>query len=1096
MNTRWGGFLENFDQFDPLFFGISPREAAAMDPQHRLLLEVAWETLWNAGIAPDKMQGSSTGVFLGVAGADYARLLLDDARSIGPHTCAGVAHSMASGRISFLLDLHGPSITVDTACSSSLVAVHLACQSLRAGSCRTAMAGGVSLKFRPEHYLCLSKLGMTSPTGKCQTFDASGDGFVPGEGCGMVLLKPLTDALVERCRIYAVIRGAAANQDGRTTSLTAPSGLAQQGVIRSALTNGRVAPADISYVETHGTGTALGDPIEVEALSETIGSKSVSVEPCALGAVKTNIGHLESASGIAGFIKAVLALHHEEIPSNLHYHRLNSHLALEGTRFFLPLQTAPWPRSASPRFAAVSSFGFSGTNAHIVLEEAPGLPAAPQPAEPVEMHSFVLPISARTSQACDAMAGSIRDFLDGDGLAVPLYNICHSAANRRSHYEERLALTAESRSSLRTLLDDYLSGRAVPGVSRGRTALDNQQVVFVFSGQGSQWPRMGLELYSHFPAFRAALDACDAEIQRFAGWSVIETISSAASELDRTAYAQPAIFAVELSLAKLWQSWGIMPTSVLGHSVGEIAAAHIAGALSLESAARMVVMRGRLMEVAAGRGKMAVLYQRSSEVAGEILPYGEAISIACVNSPFSTVISGESSAVDALLARQHARGIASRAVRVEYAFHSAQMQSCSEAFAREIGPIARETLQIPMISTVTGTRIRAADLDGSYWARNIRQPVLFADAVHAAAELGGQIFLEVGPHPVLLGSIAECAESRFSPSSVLPSTKRGANESQSMLTSLGKLYVAGCSIAWDRVYPDHVPAVELPVYPYQRERIWLEERPKHAPLPETRPLAMRQIRSPELAKEVFETRIGIESMPWLADHRIAGTLLLPMTAFIEIARRALEAAGRAPAALSDFAIIKPLVVPGQQERTVQVIFEHDLFQIFSLYGDTWTLHATGRSNTAQGETSRRVKDPEGRSLSTTEHYESLTKCGAGFGPAFRTIQEIRAGEGWARTRVRIGDGEIGSASDYLAHPALLDGCLQTVIPALPRRQREVLYVPFGFSDLALFGEVGIEVSACATIREGSTIDSVLADVEIWRGEGLAARISGLRMNRL
>jgi acyl transferase domain-containing protein len=601
MNTRWGGFLEDFDRFDPAFFGISPREASAMDPQQRLLLEVAWEALWDAGIAPDRLGGTSTGVFLGVYGTDYARLLLEHPRAIGPHTCAGAAHSMASGRISFLLDLHGPSITIDTACSSSLVAVHLACQSLRAGSCRVAIAGGVSLKFRPEHYLCLSKLGMISPDGRCHTFDASGNGFVPGEGCGVVLLKPLTDALVERCRIYAVIRGAAANQDGRTNVLTAPNGLAQQKVIRAALENARVSASDISYVETHGTGTALGDPIEVEALAETIGSTAHGDRPCALGSVKTNIGHLEAASGITGFIKAALALHHEEIPPNLHYRERNPHVILEDTRFYVPVAPTSWPRSEHARFAGVSSFGFSGTNAHIVLEEAPRMPARHSAGTETESHSYVLPISARTQEACDQFARDWWNFLDGSGRNLSIYDICHSASTRRSHYEERLAVTASSTAALCTQLDEYIAGRTRPGLARGRAAHDAGKVVFVFSGQGSQWLRMGLGLYERFPVFRASLDECDVLIRKFAGWSVIDALSATESRLARTEYAQPALFAIEVSLAKLWQSWGIVPSAVLGHSIAEVAAAHVAGVLSLETAVRIVVLRGKLMEQAAGQ---------------------------------------------------------------------------------------------------------------------------------------------------------------------------------------------------------------------------------------------------------------------------------------------------------------------------------------------------------------------------------------------------------------------------------------------------------------------------------------------------------------
>jgi acyl transferase domain-containing protein/NADPH-dependent curcumin reductase CurA/short-subunit dehydrogenase len=1094
MNTRWGGFLENVDQFDASFFGISPREASAMDPQQRLLLEVAWETLWDAGIAPDQLGGTSTGVFLGIYGTDYARLLLEDAHTIGPHTCAGAAHSMASGRISFLLDLHGPSVTIDTACSSSLVAVHLACQSLRAGSCRMALAGGVSLKLRPEHYLCLSKLGMTSPNGRCRTFDADANGFVPGEGCGVVLLKPLTDALMEGHQIYSVIRGTASNQDGHTNFLTAPSGLAQQRVIRAAIENARISPAEIGYVETHGTGTPLGDPIEVEALAEVNGGTAFEDRPCALGSVKTNLGHLEAASGIAGFIKAALALHHEEIPPNLHYQKRNPLVPLEGTRFYVPVVPTPWPRSARGRFAGVSSFGFSGTNAHVVLEEAPRVTAGRSAVE-VSPRNYLLPISARTTEACDQFARAYRRFLNDAGRDLPLYDVCHSTSQRRSHYEERLAITAASPAELCSRLDDYLERRTRPGIVRGRATTGSTPVIFVFSGQGSQWSQMGLQLYEQFPAFRASFDECDAHIRRFAGWSVIDVLSATDNELTHTEYVQPILFALEVSLAKLWQAWGIQPSAVLGHSIGEAAAAHIAGVLSLETAARVVVLRGRLMQPAAGQGKMAVIYEGRSVVERELGPFGKTLSIACLNAPRSTVVSGEAAALDELIAQLRDRGIASRPVRVDYAFHSPQMRPYSEALARNLGSVPRQTMQIPMISTVTGRRTSSEDLDADYWARNVRQPVLFEDAIRTAAAMGGEIFLEIGPHPVLLDSIADCLEPETSSGILIGSMRREADESESVLSALGKLYVAGCPVAWDAVYPRQAPSVKLPTYPFQRQRIWLEV-PGHNPSAERRPMAINQIRSPGLANEVFEFQVGLKSMPYLADHRIAGNILLPMTAFIEIARQAIQAAGRTATALSDFVVVESLVIQELQIRTIQVVIQDESFRVFSLNGDTWILHATGRSVPGPGRESSEHQFEHCEYGDASKHYRMLADSGADFGPSFQTVHAISAEEGCAWTRVRLGKSESGSAGDYLVHPALLDGCLQSVIPAMPAGQRDGLYVPFSISDLSIRGSLEGEATARAKLRPESTPESVLADVDIWRGEELVACISGLRMNRL
>ena len=537
--------------------------------------------------------------------------------------------------------------------------------------------------------------------------------------------------------------------------------------------------------------------------------------------------------------------------------------------------------------------------------------------------------------------------------------------------------------------------------------------------------------------------------------------------------------------------------AVLGHSIGEAAAAHIAGALSLETAARIVVLRGRLMEHAAGQGRMAVVYEGRAEVARELEAWGESLSIACVNSPRSTVVSGETAAIDSLVNQLRDRGIASRPVHVEYAFHSRQMQSCSETLFRELGAVPRQPMQVPMISTVTGNRIATGDLDAGYWARNVRLSVLFVDAVETAKVMGAQIFLEVGPHPVLLDSIAESLQPNTEPAMLVPSMRRDADEPEAMFSTLGKLYVGGCSIAWDKVYPDHAPPVELPVYPYQKQRIWLEA-PKRTSSVETemRPMTVRRIRSPRLANEVFETSVSLEAMPWLAGHKIAGRVLLPMTAFIEIARRAIEAAGHTFGEMNDFAILESLVLAEKQRRTVQIILEENAFQIFSLDSDTWTLHATGRFTSGSGREIRNVQLEERVYVDSSEHYKALTKSGADFGPSFQTIHAISAGDGCAWARVRLGEIAGLDGDEYRVHPALLDGCLQSVLPALSASRLDNLYVPFTISHFSVFGNLEGDITAHATLRPESGEDSVLADVDIWQGQELAARISGLRMNRL
>ena len=847
-NTRWGGFVPDAGMFDPVLFGISPREAANIDPQQRLLLEVAWEAIQDSGRAPESLAGCRAGVFVGVGLSDYERMALEDAPSINSNSCSGAYRCVASGRISYLLDLRGPSISIDTACSSSLVAIHSACQSLRSGESDLALAGGVCLHLLPEHYVGLARLGMLSPDGRCKALDADANGFVPSEGCGMVVLKRLTDALVEGDRIYAVIRGSAINQDGRTNSLTAPSGLAQQDVVSAALRNAQVPPSAISYVEMHGTGTSLGDPIEVEALAAALGTPREGAPACALGAAKSNFGHLESAAGVTGFIKAVLALSHEEIPANLHFQKLNPHISLQGTRFQVPVRSKAWPRGQTPRFAGVSAFGFSGTNAHVVLEEAPRLPVR-QSSHSVEP-PYTLLVSARTPAALNAAAREYRNFLAARGREIPLYDICHASALRRSHYEERLTLTAATHADMGALIDEYLEGRPRAGLSCGRASGKAESLVFVFSGQGSQWPLMGVSLARQEPVFRAALEQCEAAIQRWAGWSLLDQLSApeAESKLADTEFAQPAIFAIQVALARLLESWGVRPAAVIGHSAGEIAAAHIAGILSLSEAARVVVMRGRLMQAATGKGKMAAVRLPAAAVADEVSRCAGLVSIAAINSPQSTVVSGQGEQVDALLAGWSARGIGSVPLPVNYAFHSTQMQPFEEELACSLGNVETSAGDIEIFSTVLGRVASGSEFDAAYWGRNVRHTVQFAAAVGRAIGKGHDTFVEIAAHPVLQSSIGECLAARGVAAAGVPTLRRGQPERAALMASLGDLHTAGWAVSWQAVYREPAPPVALPAYPYQRQYYWLERRAtlKNAPR--------------KAARDIYETE-------WRLSHR-------------------------------------------------------------------------------------------------------------------------------------------------------------------------------------------------------------------------------------
>jgi acyl transferase domain-containing protein/aryl carrier-like protein len=1099
VSTRRGGFLDAPELFDPVLFGIAPREASSMDPLQRLLLEVSWEALWDSGIAPHRLAGSRTGVFAAILNSDYSHLLISDRDAINAHTCAGKSDSIASGRISYLLDLRGPSVSLDTACSSSLVAIHLACQSLRTFESNMAIAGGASLNLAPEHLMSLTRMGMLAPDGRCKTFDSRADGFVPGEGCGVVVLKRLSDAFAGGDRVLAVIRGTAVNQDGRTSVLTAPNGLAQQEVIRAALANAGVSPADITYVETHGTGTALGDPIEVEALGQVLDQAGPEVEPCILGAVKTNLGHLEAAAGVAGLIKAVLSLRNGEIPANLHFEQLNPHIALEGSRFRIPVQTQPWTRQGKPRFAGVSSFGFSGTNAHAILEEAPRLPdPTARPAEPA---AVLLAVSARGPEALREFAARYRDLLDArdSGSSVPVYDVCCNAALRRSHYEERLAVAGESREELSARLQDFLEGRPAAAVACGRAAYVGEGVVFAFSGQGSQWPGMGMQLLAAEPVFHGAIEECDRLVRQHAGWSLIEQLAAAQpdSQLSRTAIAQPAIFATQVALARLWQAWGIVPAAVIGHSVGEIAAAHIAGVLDLGEAVRVAVERGRCMDRAGNTGAMAAVHLPADAVTADL---SDAVCIAAINSPVSTVVSGDRSAVEALVEAWRGRGVHCRLLDVAYAFHSPQMESLSRDFGDAIGEVKTHSAAIPMVSSVLGRLVEGGQLDTAYWTANIRKPVMFAAAAERALAMGFSAFLEIGTHPVLAPALTEVLSAADRPGTVMASLRRGRDERSSLLQSAGTLYVQGQPVDWKALYPRQARTCDLPVYPYQRKRYWMEKAKAPTRLEAgtgANPLAGRRVRSPLITSVVYESTISLAAAPYLADHRIGGAVILPMTAWMELVLEAAsQMAGPAARVIEDLAISEPLVLSWEQDRTVQVILEGEGFQTFSLSDNRWKLHAQGRVRTLdEGTAAIAASRPNaaGRAVSIKEFYRKWAGHGLEFGPAFRRIQALWEEPGEASSRVSIDDAE--PSRGYLFHPSLLDGCVQTVLAA-SECAGEHCWVPFGLDQFRAWHPAGGTVWSHARVHRPSGPDQGMlsADIDVFGEDGeLLAEIRGLRL---
>ncbi|HYO72994.1 MAG TPA: SDR family NAD(P)-dependent oxidoreductase [Archangium sp.] len=814
---RWAGYLEDVSGFDAAFFGISPREATSMDPRQRLLLEVAWEALEHAGQDPERLARTATGVFVGLTGDDYYRLLPTEPERIDAYYGTGNGHCFPPGRVSYTLGLQGPSLAVDTACSSSLVAIHLACQSLRAGECSVALAGGVNLVLDPSVTETLLRMQALSPNGRCSAFDARANGFVRGEGCGLVVLKRLSDAQAQGDTILAVIRGSAVNQDGRSQGLTAPNMLAQQALLRQALASAKVDPSALGYIEAHGTGTPLGDPIEVEALVDVLGRPRPDGSRCALGSVKTNMGHLEAAAGIAGLMKTVLALQHEAIPKHLHFSRLNPRIRLEGTPFYVPTGLQPWKRSAVPRLAGVSAFGMSGTNAHIILEEAPP-PAAPT-RTPAPRPTHLLTLSARREEALVALARRQAEHLTAHP-ELDAADVCFTLNTTRARMPHRLAVVGGSPQALAASLSAFASGTKPEQVALGRAGNTPPRVAFLFTGQGAQFTGMGRRLYDTSDVFRDALERCAARLKpRMDLLSVLYPRDGAPSPIDQTGYSQPAMFALQYALAELWRSWGVVPDAVMGHSVGEFAAACVAGILSMEDALDLIAERGRLMQALPPGGVMAMVFATEAQVAPLLAPYQDRVSIAAYNGPGQLSISGAAESVERVTSALEAQGIATRKLNVSHAFHSPLVEPMLEALEARAARMARSPGKLPLISNVTGRPVGPNELGApGYWRRHAREAVRFQEGMESLRGLGIDAYVELGPHTTLLGLGKACVGEG---PEWLASLRKGKDDVEQVLGVLGRLFVRGQAVEWSKVDPE--PArrkLVLPRYPWQRQRYW------------------------------------------------------------------------------------------------------------------------------------------------------------------------------------------------------------------------------------------------------------------------------------
>jgi acyl transferase domain-containing protein/acyl carrier protein len=821
VNSRFGGFLPDIETFDADFFGIAPREAERLDPQQRLLLEVGWEALEDAGLRPESLVGSATGVFVGMWLNDYEGRLFSDPAGADFYMTTGSGRYAASGRLSYAFGLQGPSITIDTACSSSLAAIHLACQSLWMGDSDLALAGGANVILQPDISVAYSQSQMLAPDGRCKFGDSRANGYVRSEGAALVALKTLSAARRDGDRVYAVILGGTVNNDGRSSGfMTTPGQGGQEDMLRKAYRNAGVSPGLVQYVEAHGTGTRAGDPVELGALGAVLAEGRSRDRPCAVGSVKTNLGHTEGAAGVAGLIKVALSLTHRTIPASLHMIEPSPAIAWDSLPLYVPKERQPWPEGEGRSLAGVSAFGISGTNAHIVLAEADVPAAIPPSAEP---RPHLLTLSAHSPAALVAQARRFQEWLRRVPGNESVRDIAYTAARRRGHLQHRLAVVGRDREGWAESLEVYARGETGEGISAGVAREGAHRVVFVFPGQGGQWLGMGRQLLEKEPVFRAAIERWEEAFRPYVGWSLTGelTAEAGASHQDDISVVQPTLFAVEVALAELWRSWGVEPDAVVGHSMGEAAAAYVAGALSADAAARVICRRSELLRRISGRGAMAVVELSMDEARGALAGFEDRVSVAVSNSARSSVISGDPESIDRILAALEAREVFCRRVKVDVASHSPQVEPLLGELIAGLGDLPARSASVPIFSTVLGGKVDGATLGAAYWARNLREPVRFATAVRALVAEGCDTFIEMGPHPVLVGAIQQELADREPPVVALPSLRRERDEQTVLLESVGALHASGVSRQWERLFPTG-RVVSLPTYAWQRERHWHE----------------------------------------------------------------------------------------------------------------------------------------------------------------------------------------------------------------------------------------------------------------------------------
>ncbi|MEV0440591.1 type I polyketide synthase [Streptomyces spectabilis] len=1098
-----GGFLRDAAGFDPEFFGISPREAVAMDPQQRLLLEVSWEALERAGLDPTTLRGSRTGVFAGLMYHDYTSRHAGVPDDAGGYLGTGGSGSVATGRIAYTFGFEGPAVTVDTACSSSLVALHLAVQAVRGGDCDRALAGGVTVMCTPHAFTEFSRQGALAADARCKPFAAAADGTVWGEGAGVLLVERLSDAVRAGRRVLAVVRGSAVNQDGASNGLTAPNGPSQERVIRQALAAARLAPADVDAVEAHGTGTTLGDPIEAQALLATYGQERPDDRPLWLGSVKSNLGHPQAAAGVAGVIKTVMALRQGVLPRTLHVDAPSPHVDWSSGAVELLTEARPWPDAGRPRRAAVSSFGISGTNAHVVLEQAPATadgagPSAPgsddasrAPAGPVP-----LTVSARSGTALRAQAARLRERLAADP-ALDAVDVAHSLLTARAALAHRAVVLGDDRDALLAGLAAVAEGRETPGVVEG-LAGDPGRTVFVFPGQGAQWAGMAAGLWEAAPVFRERLTACADALAPYVDWSLVDVVrgTGAGVDADRVDVVQPALWAVMVSLAELWRSYGVEPAAVVGHSQGEIAAACVAGGLSLDDGARVVALRSRALTAIAGRGGMVSLALSAAAAEELVAAWGGRLALAAVNGPASVVVSGDTAAVDELLTRCEETGAWARRVPVDYASHSPHVEAVRERIGRDLAELRPRTGDVAFYSTVTGGFMDTAELDGAYWYRNLREPVRFEPAVQELCARGHGAFVETSPHPMLTVGVAETlAEHPERTGVAVGSLRRDQGGLDRFSASVAEAYTRGVAVDWTAAWAGRAPnAVDLPTYAFQRRRYWLQAPAGSGDVTAAglhgadHPLLGARVELAGSPETLLTARWSLDTHPWLADHAVGDTVVVPGTAFLELA--ALAGAGTGCPRIGELLQEAPLVLGERGAVRLQVRVaapDDDGARALGVYArredappeDPWTCHARGLLTEEAAEAPPALDGawppPGAVPVDLTEFYDRMDDIGLAYGPAFRGLHTAwRLGDEILAEAALPAEDHAG-ADRYRAHPALLDAGLHSCLLRTPDADGAAM--PFAWNDVDFHGPCGPAVRVRVSPGTAQDVSVLVTDAD-------------------